>query len=171
MPSIFSLSSSAITELFTSITEAPTSVFKHVDTDLLSKTGNHLLTIAGQLEEEKASFKAGKLPNPVGFDKRKIDEWLKTPTVAIVSKSYCPYCKNVKDVFNGFVDDKSVKLEESDVYVWEIDYDDDCSQIQDYMKTITGGRSVPRVFIKGRFIGGCDDTLALNKSGKLIGML
>ena len=37
--------------------------------------------------------------------------------------------------------------------------------------SITGGRSVPRVFVAGKFIGGGDDTEALARSGKLKEML
>ncbi len=31
---------------------------------------------------------------------------------------------------------------------------------------MTGGRSVPRVFVGGKFIGGCDDTMAAHASGE-----
>ncbi len=43
--------------------------------------------------------------------------------------------------------------------------------LQDYMGQLTGGRSVPRVFIEGKFIGGGQETTALDKQGKLQGML
>ncbi len=39
------------------------------------------------------------------------------------------------------------------------------------MGQLTGGRSVPRVFIEGKFIGGGQETTALDKQGKLQGML
>jgi len=39
------------------------------------------------------------------------------------------------------------------------------------MKQLTGGRSVPRVFIGGKFIGGGDETMAAHKGGKLEKML
>ena len=39
------------------------------------------------------------------------------------------------------------------------------------MKKITGGRSVPRVFIEGKFIGGGDETMAAHKSGNMQKML
>jgi glutaredoxin 3 len=40
-----------------------------------------------------------------------------------------------------------------------------CSQ--DYLGKITPGRSVPRVFIGGTFIGGGDDTAAQHANGQL----
>ncbi len=39
--------------------------------------------------------------------------------------------------------------------------------IQDYCKELTGARSVPRVFVNGQFIGGCDDTEKLDNENKL----
>ena len=39
------------------------------------------------------------------------------------------------------------------------------------MKQLTGGRSVPRVFIGGKSIGGRDETMAAHKAGKLEKML
>lgn len=38
---------------------------------------------------------------------------------------------------------------------------------QDYMQQLTGARSVPRVFIQGKFIGGGDDTARLASTGEL----
>merc|ERR1719188_673506 len=39
------------------------------------------------------------------------------------------------------------------------------------MLELTGGRSVPRVFIEGKFIGGADDTIAKKASGELLTLL
>ena len=46
-----------------------------------------------------------------------------------------------------------------------------CSAIQDYLLKLTGARSVPRVFIGGKCIGGGSETRALHDQGKLIPML
>lgn len=53
----------------------------------------------------------------------------------------------------------------------ELDNRNDGNEIQDALSALTGGRSVPRVFIDGEFIGGGDDTDALERSGKLEIML
>lgn len=47
----------------------------------------------------------------------------------------------------------------------------DGDQIQEIMGKITGGTSVPRVFINGIFIGGGDDVKRLYESGELEEML
>merc|ERR1711963_348511 len=41
------------------------------------------------------------------------------------------------------------------------------SKIQDFMAKSTGARSVPRIFIGGQFVGGCDELMKLKSSGKL----
>jgi glutaredoxin 3 len=51
--------------------------------------------------------------------------------------------------------------------VVELDERDDGNAIQDYLGQLTGGRSVPRVFVGGKFIGGGDDTVALHNKGEL----
>merc|ERR1711974_502347 len=79
-------------------------------------------------------------------------------TVFVVSKSYCPFCTKAKNALKKVTDDFTVI---------EIESDSNCDAIQDYMKDITGGRSVPRVFIGGKFFGGGDDTAAGVSNGKL----
>jgi glutaredoxin 3 len=53
----------------------------------------------------------------------------------------------------------------------ELDVESDGSEIQDALKEWTGQRTVPNVFINGKHIGGCDDTMALNNDGKLVSLL
>ena len=51
--------------------------------------------------------------------------------------------------------------------VVELDNNPDVDAIQDALAAVTGGRTVPRVFIDGKFIGGGDDTARLAQSGEL----
>ena len=82
--------------------------------------------------------------------------------VVIFTKSYCPFCKSVKSVLDN------AKISYKD---YEIENNPQMDAIQDYLRDITGARSVPRVFIGGKSIGGCDDTTALAKSGKLTALV
>ncbi|XP_072051306.1 glutaredoxin-1-like [Amphiura filiformis] len=93
-----------------------------------------------------------------------VDAKVKNGKVVVFSKSYCPYCKRTKSLLNGKV--KADALE----YI-EIENRPDMNEMQDYLLKITGGRSVPRVFIGGKFVGGNDETQAANQSGKLNTML
>merc|ERR1712179_94641 len=87
-----------------------------------------------------------------------IDTFIKNNNVAVISKSYCPYCHTATKAFDS-IDVKYAVL--------EIEDREDCQAIQDYMQKITGARSVPRVFINGKFEGGGDDISAKCSSGEL----
>ena len=43
--------------------------------------------------------------------------------------------------------------------------------LQDHMRSLTGARSVPRVFIGGKCVGGGDEVASLDAKGKLKPML
>lgn len=49
----------------------------------------------------------------------------------------------------------------------ELDELGDAPAIQDYLATLTGGSTVPRVFVNKKFIGGGTETKALQRSGEL----
>merc|ERR1712168_1022041 len=77
--------------------------------------------------------------------------------VVVFSKSYCPFCHKAKNALEGLCD-----------YLWiEIEDLPNMDAIQDALKEMTGARSVPRVFIDKKCIGGGDETAKLKESGKL----
>ncbi|XP_011200585.2 uncharacterized protein LOC105224259 [Bactrocera dorsalis] len=78
--------------------------------------------------------------------------------VVIFSKSYCPYCTMAKEQFR--------KLSVA-AYVVELDSRNDTEEIQNILGEITGGRTVPRVFINGKFIGGGTDVKKMYEQGTL----
>lgn len=79
--------------------------------------------------------------------------------VKIYTKDFCPYCHRVKEFFEK----KGVAFEEVDVT-----RDPDTFE---KVKEETGSKTVPQVFIDGKFHGGCDDILALDAAGKLATLL
>jgi len=83
--------------------------------------------------------------------------------VMVFSKSWCGYSAKAKRVL--------AKYPLTGYSVLELDSRNDMEEIQDYLGQLTGGRSVPRVFIKGKFIGGGDDTERLDREGELKQML
>ncbi|KAI8463439.1 MAG: thioredoxin-like protein [Monoraphidium minutum] len=87
---------------------------------------------------------------------------IKAEKVVVFSKTYCPYCVKAKKALNQFT---------TKYAVIELDQRGDGDAIQDALLEVTGGRSVPRVFIGGTFIGGGDDTAAKAASGELQGLL
>ena len=82
--------------------------------------------------------------------------------VVVFSKSYCPFCTSTKQLFSSMnIDAKVIELNEMD----------DGNDIQAAVLDISGQRTVPNVFIKGKHLGGNDDTQAAARSGKLAEML
>ncbi|KAL4529268.1 hypothetical protein Ndes2526A_g04067 [Nannochloris sp. 'desiccata'] len=90
--------------------------------------------------------------------------YLKGNRVVVFSKSYCGHSRRAKSIMERHLGSTGFK-------VVELDQREDGSDIQDYLLELTGGRTVPRVFIDGAFIGGADDTAALEGTGKLKTML
>ncbi|KAI1299995.1 thioredoxin reductase [Mortierella claussenii] len=78
--------------------------------------------------------------------------------VMIFSKSYCPFCLRVKDLF----DDLSVPYK-----ALELDEHEQGFEIQQELKTISGQSTVPNVYVKGTHVGGSDATHDANDSGRL----
>ena len=58
-----------------------------------------------------------------------------------------------------------------DAKVYELDNMDNGADIQSALLDISGQRTVPNVFVKGKHWGGNDDTQAAARSGKLEEML
>ena len=79
-------------------------------------------------------------------------------SIVIFSKSYCPYCKRAKKVFQDLGEKP---------FVIELDQREDGSQIQDALNELVKKRTVPQVFIDGDHLGGSDDTQEAFRSGRL----
>mmetsp|Transcript_46058 Transcript_46058/g.87878 ORF Transcript_46058/g.87878 Transcript_46058/m.87878 type:complete len:191 (+) Transcript_46058:134-706(+) len=82
--------------------------------------------------------------------------------VIVYSKSWCPFCTQVKSLFQ--------KLN-VDATVVELDGIVEEQEILDALYGMTGQRTVPNVFVGGQHVGGCDDTMHLNQTGELKKML
>ena len=83
-------------------------------------------------------------------------------TVMVFSKSYCPFCDRAKSALSEL--NIPFVAEELDVVAGG-------AQTQAALLEMTGQRTVPNVFVKGKHLGGCDDTLAALKSGAFQKML
>jgi glutaredoxin 3 len=77
--------------------------------------------------------------------------------IMVFSKTYCPYCTRAKEAIGGLYKYEVVEL---DTMGKQGD------EIQAYLLTKTGQRTVPNIFVKGKHIGGCDATLAAISSGE-----
>ncbi|GMY13335.1 glutaredoxin [Fagus crenata] len=92
----------------------------------------------------------------------KTKEIVSSNPVVVFSKTYCPFCVNVKQLLTQLgATFKAI----------ELDTETDGSDVQSALKEWTGQKTVPNVFIGGNHIGGCDTTTALHKEGKLVPLL
>jgi glutaredoxin 3 len=80
--------------------------------------------------------------------------------VRMYTTQVCPYCVRAK----ALLKQRGVEV------IDEVRVDLDPSQ-RDQMIALTGRRTVPQIFIGQTHVGGCDDLMALDRSGGLAPLL
>ncbi len=80
--------------------------------------------------------------------------------VTIYTRQFCPYCTRAVSLLKS----KNVKFN-------EIDAGMDAAKKAEMVERSGGGRTFPQIFIGETHIGGCDDMMALERSGKLDSLL
>ncbi|OWF43114.1 glutaredoxin-like [Mizuhopecten yessoensis] len=91
-----------------------------------------------------------------------IEKTINDNKVVVYSKTTCPFCIKAKT---------ALKEKGIDFLAIELDRLDDMSATQDILKGMTGARSVPRVFVNGKFFGGGDETTTAANNGTLAKVL
>lgn len=91
-----------------------------------------------------------------------VEEKIKNNHVMMFSKTTCPYCAKIKNLFSEL----DVKYT-----LFELDLEPNMSDLQDALVEKSGQRSVPNIFINQRHVGGCDDTLKAHAEGTLLPMI
>ena len=84
---------------------------------------------------------------------QEVAEKIRSCKVLLLSKEYCPFCQKAKAVLTGLQVPFEV-LELVDMQKQPLVEDPEA--VMDYMQKLTGGRTVPRLFIAGKFVGGCE---------------
>lgn len=92
----------------------------------------------------------------------KVEALIKSKPIFVASKTYCPYCTQAKNTLAAIT---------KDVYILELDNEDDGAEIQEALQEITGQRTVPSIFIGGKHIGGNSDLQALKSKDQLESMI
>ncbi|XP_062494828.1 glutaredoxin 2 isoform X1 [Pezoporus occidentalis] len=120
----------------------------------------------GQVARSVGRFRMGNDQTTVGLSNdaavNQIQEIISDNCVVIFSKTTCSYCIMAKKLF------ESINVNYTAV---ELDMNTNGSQIQDILEQMTGGRTVPRVFVNGSFVGGATDTQRLHEEGKLLPLI
>ncbi|XP_037070090.1 thioredoxin reductase 1, cytoplasmic-like [Pollicipes pollicipes] len=101
-------------------------------------------------------------PAPDSGPENVTDNFIKENRVAVFSKSYCPFCEQVKELFRNH----NIPYE-----ALELDVVENGAAIQSVLLERTGQKSVPSVFINGRHLGGCDTTVQAQADGRLQALL
>ena len=81
-------------------------------------------------------------------------------TVRMYTTQVCPYCIRAKALLK----------QRGVVQIDEVRIDLDLQQ-RDQMIALTGRRTVPQIFIGSTHVGGCDELIALDRSGGLAPLL
>lgn len=81
---------------------------------------------------------------------------MSSPRIEIYTTMLCPYCHMAKKLLQS----KQLEFEEIDVTA-------NREERQRMSKRAEGRRTVPQIFINDMAIGGCDDLMALEQTGKL----
>ncbi|KAF7457967.1 Glutaredoxin family protein [Cryptosporidium felis] len=76
----------------------------------------------------------------------------------VIIKKSCPYCTKVVD---------ELRKEGYTLKIADIEGREDEEEIKNYCGELTGARTVPRVFLNGKFLGGCSETLRLVQDGTI----
>ena len=82
------------------------------------------------------------------------------PLVEIYTKTFCPYCWRAKMLFEA----KGVAFQ-------EISVDFGGAEKEKMVQRARGRTTVPQIFIGEFHVGGCDELMALERDGKLDGLI
>lgn len=82
-----------------------------------------------------------------------------TQKIEIYSSDYCPFCMRAKSLLKS----KGAVFNEHNV--------DGKPKVKQEMVQKSGRHTVPQIWIGTTHVGGCDDLFALERAGKLDGML
>jgi glutaredoxin len=104
----------------------------------------------------------GLKPSPNETIETFVDNLIENNKVVVFSKSSCPFCVKVKDLFKGF---------NQEFVALELDKMDDGSSIRDYLYEKTGQRTFPNVYVNGKHLGGSDSTILAHEQGRLGALL
>ena len=80
--------------------------------------------------------------------------------VTIYTRQFCGFCVAAKRL----LDQKGTDYE-------EIDVSSEPARRQEMVQRANGGNTFPLIFVGETHVGGCDDLYALERSGKLDGLL
>mmetsp|Transcript_9848 Transcript_9848/g.30052 ORF Transcript_9848/g.30052 Transcript_9848/m.30052 type:complete len:393 (+) Transcript_9848:219-1397(+) len=94
--------------------------------------------------------------------KNLVGDKISSHPVMVFTKSTCPYCLEVKELF------KSLRVEFEEL---QVDKMDNAADIMEALRERTNQTTVPNVFINRKHIGGAAETKALHQKGELMNLV
>jgi peptide-methionine (R)-S-oxide reductase len=111
-----------------------------------------------ELETELSTRESLKEKTPA---QTQIEEIIALQPIVMFEKGACPFCAKAKAAFDEIgVKIATVDLENLNPSV--------AAEVQDHLETLTGARTVPRVFVNHKFIGGGTAVVELQEKGELL---
>ena len=88
-----------------------------------------------------------------------VDSIIQAHPVLMISKTWCPFSRDAKDLLGKQLGVK--------VYALEVNTHPQGSAVFRYLSATHDHYTVPIIFLNGAFVGGCDDLKALHQTGEL----
>lgn len=115
--------------------------------------------------EQSFSSSSGYLdPKIVSFVESKIH----SEKILVVSKTFCPACTRAKQLLRGLAFSTGVNPTVFEIDKYALQY---TKGIMKYISAQTGIRTVPQIYINGRFVGGNDVIQRLHREGRLVPLI
>lgn len=87
-----------------------------------------------------------------------VEKHIKENKIVIFSKTTCPFCVRAKDLLSNY---------NVNIHIVLLDEVENGGQMQDYLESKTGQRTVPNIFINNEHVGGFDNLTKLQSEGRL----
>ncbi|KAK8694068.1 hypothetical protein V6N13_071630 [Hibiscus sabdariffa] len=146
-----------------SFSQVPCNKFLHIQRNKTSASACWSLVYDGSRKRTKPMSIRGMVSSSDSDLEETVKKTVADNPVVVYSKSWCPYSSEVKSLF------KKLGVEPSVIELDELGAQG--SQLQNVLEQLTGQRTVPNVFIGGKHIGGCTDTVELYQNGELESLL
>jgi thioredoxin reductase (NADPH) len=95
-----------------------------------------------------------------------VEEMIQKYPVLMFTLSWCPECKRTLELLSSIIGPKTPHLIDLEDYDKEIQL-----EIRNNMMMISGRRSVPNLYIGGKFFGGYAQTLKMHEAGEVVAKL
>ncbi|KAK9806845.1 hypothetical protein WJX72_004762 [[Myrmecia] bisecta] len=132
--------------------------------DIHAKVNHGQLVITVRKGERTRQKKDIQIQDPIDEARSVVMPFIENNHIAMFTKTHCPYSQRAKEIMDR-------EVGPTEYAFMDIDLRPDMEAIQMFLALLTGERTVPRIFINGKCIGGARELELLERSGQLPKML